>query len=101
MLPLVILGPMIYAYERKVVTERERVEESVIGVVGAFEREDRGSTLAYFSARDHELRGIATGAMDMVQPTGRLSVTDVSVTMLNRDSSRDFAVPCDRSDQGA
>lgn len=85
-LPLIIFGPMIYAYERRTITERERVEAAVIGVVRAFEHEDRAGTLAFFSARHHELRRMANDTMDLVQPAGAFSVTDMSVTMLSRDS---------------
>jgi len=86
LLPLMIFGPVIYAYEQRTVTERERVETAVYDVVAAFQREDRPGTLAYFSASDRQLRGRCTWAMDFVQPNGDLSVTDVSISMGNRNN---------------
>jgi hypothetical protein len=84
--PLLALGPVIYAYEQKIVTERERVEQAVSGVAAAFERHDQPATLNYFSAHAIELRAMAAVAMRLVQASGPLNVTDVSVTMSNRDS---------------
>jgi hypothetical protein len=84
--PLLVLGPVIYAYEQKIVTERERVEQAITGVTSAFERHELPETLVYFSANAFDLRMAAAIAMKLVQPTGPLNVTDVSVTMSSRDS---------------
>lgn len=83
---LVLPVPVIYLVERRIVTERERVEASVYGVVAAFERQDRSETLRHFSERAMLLRFAAGKALDFVQPRGRMSVTDVAITMRNQDT---------------
>jgi hypothetical protein len=89
MIPLILLGPVIYAYERRTVTERERVEQSIYEVTAAFERQDRPEVLRYFGAQEIVLRTVATWAVDTISADGPLNVTDVAVTMHNNDSRAD------------
>lgn len=86
LIPLILLGPVIYAYERRTVTERERVEQSVFEVTSAFQRQDRPEVLRYIGRQEATLQRVATWAMDTIQPDGPLNVTDVSVAMHNNDS---------------
>lgn len=86
LLPLIVLGPVIYAYEQRITTERERVEESIFGVTSAFERQDRPEVLKYIGGQEIVMRKIAEWALDTVKPEGPLNVTDVSVAMHNNDS---------------
>lgn len=89
LIPLVLLGPVIYAFERRTVTERERVEQSIYDVTAAFERQDHPEVFRYIGRQEFMLQGIAKWALETVQPDGPLNVTDVSVTMHNNDSRAD------------
>lgn len=85
-LPLLIFSPVIYIVEQRIVTERERVEEAVFGVTSAFERHDTEQVLDYISPSNGFLKSDAEVGLGIVEATGPLSVTDVSVAMRNQDS---------------
>lgn len=87
--PLLVLGPIIYIYEQRIVTDREQVEDAVYAVTAAFERQDRTDMLEYIGAQEIVLQNIAAWAMDHVQPDGPLNVTDVSVRMHNNNTRAD------------
>lgn len=89
LLPLLVLGPVIYAFEQRTVTDREQVEDSVYSVTAAFERQDRSDVLKHIGAQEIILHNVANWAMDNVQPDGPLNVTDVSVTMHNNNTRAD------------
>jgi hypothetical protein len=63
--------------ERSIVTDRERVEQSIDAAVAAFERQDIAGVLAYISPQAPELQLIAAAA------TADVSVTNVHVTDVN------------------
>src|SRR5580692_392709 len=46
----------VYLFEKSVVTEAERVEQSVHDLASAFQRKDRVGTLSFFSLQAPELR---------------------------------------------
>ncbi len=83
---LVIISVATYIIEQRIVTERERVEASVFGVVDAFQKQDVEGTLRYFSQNATLLRGIANGAIRFVEVKEDLRITDVSVTTTNNDT---------------
>ena len=85
-LPLLIFSPVIYVVEQRIVTERERVEEAVLGITSAFERNNAQEVLDYIAPNNRFLRAEAFLGMEIVEATGPLSVTDVSVAMRNQDS---------------
>lgn len=85
-LPLLVLGPILYVVEQRIVTERERVERAVAGVANAFEHHDPIATVGYFSNNAVALRRMVQWTIDNVEVTGDLSVTDLSITMRNQDS---------------
>ena len=86
LLPLLVLGPVLYFVEQRVVTERERVEHAVTGVASAFEQQDRDGTIRHFSVNADALRRVVSWTLDNVEPTGTLSITDLAITMRNQDS---------------
>ncbi|MEX0587121.1 MAG: hypothetical protein WD176_10780 [Pirellulales bacterium] len=85
-LPFVLIGPVIYIVEQRIVTERERVEAAIFAVTSAFERHDESETMKHISAQDGLLQLAVAKGLDEVELTGTLSVTDVAVTMRNQDS---------------
>jgi len=89
LIPLILLGPVIYAFEQRHVTERERVEQSVYAVTAAFDRQDRPEVLRYIGAQEIVLHKVAEWALDTIQPDGPLNVTDVAVAMHNNDTRAD------------
>lgn len=85
-LPFVILTPVIYIVEQRIVTERERVEAAILEVVAAFERNDQPQVLKHFSANRLALRANVMLGMSIAQATGSIRVTDVSVALQNEES---------------
>ena len=83
---LIILSVATYIIEQRIVTEAERVEASVYGVVDAFQRQDVEGTVEYFSQNATLLRGIAHGAVRFVAVQDDLRITDVWVTTSNNDT---------------
>src|SRR5262245_3022882 len=56
----------VYFVERSIVTEAERVEQSVLGVAAAFQRKDKQATLSFISPQADELHSLATSALEWV-----------------------------------
>jgi hypothetical protein len=83
---LAALAIIVYVVEQQIVTERERVEQSIYDVAAAFQRQDVEGTLTYFSAQALLLRLQAAGAVAGVQVQDDLRITDVSIEMKNSDS---------------
>lgn len=87
--PILLLGALaviVYVVEQQVVTERERVEQSIHDVAAAFQRRDVDGTLRHFSEQAILLRGIAMTALAAVEVQDDLRITDVSIEMKNADS---------------
>jgi hypothetical protein len=84
--PLVLLAPVIYVVEQRIVTERERVESSIYEVISAFERNDIPEMLRHITANDEWLRRGADRGMQLVHATGPINVTDIAVTLRNQES---------------
>lgn len=81
-----VLGVVVYVVERQIVTERERVEQSIYEVSAAFQRRDVNGTLSHFSEQAILLKGIVMTALAAVQVHDDLRITDVSIEMRNDDS---------------
>lgn len=100
-LPLfLILGVAIYAIERAVVTERERVEIALDGLIGVFQKEcETNSSVLRAMTSPTELKTldfISSAAMDvrqkvwttllLVDRIEHLRITDVQITMKSANS---------------
>ena len=99
-LTLAILGVVIYFVEDSIVTERERVEQSIAEMVHAFEQKDVDRVAGFFSQQWRvpielpmvrqldfiPVRFAVQQAMDLVEAEGDLRLTDVSVEMKNNDT---------------
>ena len=83
---LAALAVVVYVVEQQVVTERERVEQSIYDVTAAFQRQDVPATLGHFSEQALLLRGMAMGALATIRAQEDLRITDVSIEMTNADS---------------
>ena len=81
-----LLAGGVWWIEREIVTERERVEAAVVGVVQAFQRKDLEGTLSFIAGRSVDLRVMAGGAMQLVTAHEDVHVTDVRVRMTNLDT---------------
>jgi hypothetical protein len=83
---LAALAIIVYVVEQQVVTERERVEQSIHDVATAFQSQDVEGTLEHFSEQALLLRAAVMGAVAAVQVQDDLRITDVSIEMKNADS---------------
>jgi hypothetical protein len=87
--PILLLAAVaiiVYVVEQQVVTERERVEQSIHDVAAAFQKQDVDATLEHFSEQALLLRAAALWALTTVQVQDDLRITDVSIEMKNADS---------------
>ena len=88
-MPILLLAAVaivVYVVEQQIVTERERVEQSITDVAAAFQRRDVDGTLAHFSEHAILLKGLVMTALAAVQVQDDLRITDVSIAMRNADS---------------
>jgi hypothetical protein len=69
-----------------VVTDREQVEQNLVGVVRAFEAGDAETTLGYFSNRAACERLLATFALEIVTVENPLSIKDIQIELQNENS---------------
>lgn len=72
--------------ERSIVTESERVEQSVLDLTRAFQKKDHDRTLSFISLQAPELRQLAETALASVTVQDDLSVKDMHVRMSNEDT---------------
>ena len=80
---LLLLSGGTYAVERMIVTDREQLEFSTVDIVRQFQLNNRDATLAYISESPQAmtLRALAAAAIDNVDVTSDVHVTDIQVTM--------------------
>ncbi len=81
---LLLLSGGTYAVEQMIVTDRERLEFSTVDIVRQFQLNNRDATLAYISESPQALtlRALAAAAIDNVDISPDVHVTDIQVTML-------------------
>ncbi len=82
----VALSVGVIVFERYVVTDREIVEENVIGVVRAFESGDVERTQSFFSAGAACERLLVAAAMNIVTVDQPLAIKAVNVRLQNENS---------------
>jgi hypothetical protein len=85
-LACVLAGAAVFVVERSIITERERVEKSILDLTAAFVREDRETVLGYFSVQAPDLRAIAQQGMEMVDFPNGIDIKDMSVHVSNENS---------------
>jgi ketosteroid isomerase-like protein len=76
----------VYLAEKSIVTEAERVEGEVQGLVSAFERKDHDALAAFFSVRAPDLRAQAEQALTWVDIPNGLDIKDMRVRTSNEDT---------------
>jgi len=85
---LVMVGAAIgfYFMELSIITERERVESDLYGLISAFEKKEVEPTLNYISPRAEGLRALVQTALNLVTIDGRLRITDVLTELKSENS---------------
>lgn len=84
---LCLLGCVaIWLIEREIVTEAERVEQRVLDLVAAFQRNDAEQTLSYFSSQAPDMRRLAEVALRMVDIDPDYRITDLRVTLRSNET---------------
>lgn len=91
-LPLIVAGIMValaigtYVVERLIVTESERVEQSILDLTHAFQQRDREKVLSFFPLREVALRAKVGAAQELVTVHDDLVVKDITVQMFGNNS---------------
>jgi hypothetical protein len=80
-----LIGIGAWLIDRAIVTERERVEQSLLDLVIAFEHQDAAVVMDAISIRSPELQDLARAALERVTASG-LRVTDVATEMSVEDT---------------
>lgn len=81
-----LLVGMTWFIEKQVVTEKERVHASVIGITTAFGDRDLDKTVGYVAQRSQDLRFLIGYAYNLVEFKGDMRVTDIEIEMTNNES---------------
>ena len=82
----VVAAVAVFLIERSVVTEAERVEQSVNALADAFQRKDREGTLSFFSLQAPELRAQVAQALDWVDMPNGIDIKDTRVRTSNENT---------------
>ena len=85
-LAAILAAVAVVFVERTIVTESERVEQSVLDLTRAFQRKDHDRTLSFISLQAPELRKLAEAALADVDVRDDLSVKDMHVRLTNEDT---------------
>ena len=85
-LTTVVAAVAVFLIERWVVTDAERVEQSVHALAAAFQRKDREATLAFFSLQAPELRTLVGQALDWVDLPNGVNIKDLRVRTSNENT---------------
>lgn len=80
------LAAGIWYVEQVIVTERERVSNSVYEITSAFQERDLTRTLTYISERALDLKALVTFGYNVVTVGEDMRVTDVVVEMTGQDT---------------
>ncbi|RPI74071.1 MAG: hypothetical protein EHM42_15760 [Planctomycetaceae bacterium] len=80
-----LLAVGLWQLERKIVTDRERVEQLVVDLVKEFQNKDREAVLAHFSPQALLWREMVSRAFDLVEIKD-VRVTDLAVRMTAQNS---------------
>ena len=82
----VVAAVTVFLFERSVVTEAERVEQSVHALAAAFQRKDHDTTLSFFSLQAPELRTQAEQALSWVDMPNGIDIKDTQVRTSNENT---------------
>lgn len=95
----VALCGIVFVVEQQIVTERERVEQTLLDFAAAFQRDSMQpgfvnrlplgpdpDSLSYISATAVSVRLLARAALDFVDLPEQVRISDVRTTMSNNDS---------------
>lgn len=72
--------------ERAIVTERERVYDSVVGMTHAFQKRQLEETVGYVSMQAPDLKFLIGYAYNLVKISDDMRVTDIEVHLTNQNS---------------
>lgn len=81
-----LLAGMTWFVEKQVVTEKEKVYASVIGITTAFGERDLDKTVSFVSQRSQDLRLLIGTAYNLVEFDKDMRVTDIEIEMTNNMS---------------
>lgn len=76
----------IFAVERFIVTDAERIEASVYGITSAFQQGELDETLDFISPKAPKIRDLVTMAMRMYDVHDDLRIRDLRVAMKSENS---------------
>lgn len=77
---LVLVTGGIWALERAIVTERERIIENVLAMTSAFQKRDLDGTLHYVSHQAPDIRTLVVFGYNVIQVEDDMRVTDIQIT---------------------
>src|SRR5579863_190931 len=83
---LILLAMMVFAVERTVVTDSERVEHSIHGLAQAFQRKDVPVLMDYFSVGSLELQSLVKNAAEQITVQDDLRISDLEVSMHSQNT---------------
>ena len=82
---LILIGAT-WVVERSIVTPRERVHDSVVGIVTAFQQRDLDRTIGYVSNQAKDLKLLIGTAHNLVEVKDDMRLTDINTELLNHDT---------------
>lgn len=82
---LIIVGAT-WGIERSVVTARERVHDSVTGIVTAFQQRDLDRTVSYVSKQSEDLKLLIGTAHNLVEVKDDMRLTAIETELLNQNT---------------
>src|SRR4051812_36960409 len=82
----VVAAVAVFVIEQSIVTEAERVEQSVHALAAAFQRKDRDATLSFFSVQAPELQTQVGQALDWVDLPSGIDIKDMKVRTSNENT---------------
>lgn len=75
-----------WVIERSVVTARERVHDSVVGIVTAFQQRDLDLTVSYVSNQAEDLKTLIGTAHNLVEVKDDMRLTAIETELLNQNT---------------
>lgn len=81
-----VLSGATWFIERTIVTNREQVHDSIVGITSAFQKRDLDQTVGYVSKQAQDLRFLIGYAYNLVEIKDDMRVTDIEIDLKNRNS---------------
>jgi hypothetical protein len=82
----VVAAVIVFVVERAIVTDAERVGQSVHDLAAAFQRKDRDGTLSFISLQAPELRVLVAQAIDWIDLPNGINIKDLRVRTSNENT---------------